>query len=446
MRQLPPVYQTLLILASTVFLICWLGCASNTTRTLMPTPIGIVAGLPYPGHDSSDFQTVEDVPVFILSGRNVHEDKDRLNPFGNGRSRNPKLGIAYVKIGDGLSAKELREETLTNRSKKTANVSFSHVKLTPSLADFDPWRVKDDNVRHQDSDWVQALRKQLDESKRRHVVVFVHGYNTELIENTLLAAEIFHYLGRDGAMISFEWPSHARLLGYVADKGNAMYSTRQLRALLSNISKECDADSVTILAHSAGSPIVVNALREIRLLDFDMTPEEIREKYRINRVVLAAPDMDTMAFINAVHDRFHEVAGRVAVYASPEDKALELSEWLTGSQRLGNSVGDLQEWESNVLSNVAEIEMVDASVAEKMYATFLGHGYFHRDPWVSSDIGAFILGQEPLQRGLKKEEGQVFWKFPKDFPDRLGRIAAERSTTRWAKEETSAEDTEMKLK
>ncbi|MDG2014586.1 MAG: alpha/beta hydrolase [Pirellulaceae bacterium] len=412
----------------------------------MPTPLGIVAGLPYPGHDSSDFQTVEDVPVFILSGRNLHEDEDRLNPFGNGRSRNPKLGIAYVKIGDGLSAAELRTETLTDRTKKKANVSFSHVKLTPSLDDFDPWRVKDDKVRHQDSTWVQALRKQLDESKRRHVVVFVHGYNTELIENTLLAAEIFHYLGRDGAMISFEWPSHARLLGYVADKGNAMYSTRQLRALLSNISKECDADSVTILAHSAGSPIVVNALREIRLLDYDMSPEEIRDKYRINRVVLAAPDMDTMAFINAVHDRFHEVAGKVAVYASPEDKALELSEWLTGSQRLGNSVGDLQEWESNVLSNISQIEMVDASVAEKMYATFLGHGYFHRDPWVSSDIGAFILGQEPLQRGLKKEEGQVFWKFPKDFPTRLERIATEYSKTRWAKEETAEEDEETHLK
>lgn len=422
----------------------WTGCAAKK-RTLMPTPIGIVAGLPYPGHDSSDFQTAKDVPVFILSGRNVHEDEDRVNPFGNGRSRNPKLGIAYVKIGEGLTAEELQEETLTDRSKKKATVRFSHVELNPSLDDFDPWRVKDDAVRHQDSAWVQSLRKQLDESKRRHVVIFVHGYNTELIENTLLAAEIYHYLGRDGAMISFEWPSHARLLGYVADKGNAMYSTRQLRALLSNVAKEVDADSVTILAHSAGSPIVVNALRELRLLEFEMTASEIREKYRINRVVLAAPDMDTMAFINAIHDRFHEVAGRVAIYASPEDKALEISAWLTGSQRLGNSVGDLLPWESQVLGDIPEIEMIDASVAESMYESFLGHGYFHRDPWVSSDIGAFILGRGPEERGLKKSDGNVFWQFPKDFPQALERIAREQNNLRWAEKQKDDSNIESEI-
>lgn len=425
---------------------CWTGCAAKK-RTLMPTPIGIVAGLPYPGHDSSDYQTAKDVPVFILSGRNINEDndKDRLNPFGNGRSRNPKLGIAYVKIGEGLTAKELEEETLTNRSKKKATVEFSHVKLNPPLDDFDPWRVKDDKIRHQDSAWVQSLRKQLDQSKRRHVVIFVHGYNTELIENTLLAAEIYHYLGRDGAMISFEWPSHARLLGYVADKGNAMYSTRQLRALLSNLSKEVDAESVTILAHSAGSPIVVNALRELRLLEFDMTADQIRNKYRINRVVLAAPDMDTMAFINAIHDRFHEVAGRVAIYASPEDKALEISAWLTGSQRLGNSVGDLLPWESQVLGNIPEIEMIDASVAESMYDSFLGHGYFHRDPWVSSDIGAFILGKGPEERGLKKTQEDVFWKFPTDFPQVLERIAREQNQLRWAERQEVEANNESDL-
>ena len=112
--------------------------------------------------------------------------------------------------------------------------------------------------------------------------------------------------------------------------------------MISNIAKECDVNSITIIAHSAGSPIVVNALREIRLLEYDLPAEEVQQKYRINSVVLAAPDMDLMDFNNGIYDRFYEVAGRVAVYASPDDQALRISEKLNGNKRLGRAVGRLK--------------------------------------------------------------------------------------------------------
>lgn len=269
----------------------------------------------------------------------------------------------------------------------------------------------------------------MDRSGNRNLTIFVHGYNTEFIDNTLLAGEIFHYIGRQGAMLSFEWPSESRLLGYIADKGNANYSTRLFRALISNVAKECNVDSITIIAHSAGSPIVVNALREIRLLEFNRSAEEIQQLYRINRVVLAAPDMDLMAFANAVRDRFYEMTKGVAVYASPKDRALKLSEKLYGNSRLGRSVGQLQEWEQKLFQEVPQLEMVDASVAEKQFRNLVGHSYFHRDPWVSSDIGAFILGRSPEYRGLiKTEDDPVFWQFPKDYPERLKQKAVSSKT------------------
>jgi esterase/lipase superfamily enzyme len=190
--------------------------------------------------------------------------------------------------------------------------------------------------------------------------------------------------------------------------------------MISNLAKECEVDSITIIAHSAGAPIVVNALREIRLLEFDMPADQVREKYRIGRVVLAAPDMDVMAFTNAVHDRFHELTTGIAVYASQKDRALGLSEKLYGNSRLGRTVGKLEVWEKQVLSQVLKIELIDASVAEKQFRNVLGHSYFHRDPWVSSDIGSFILGRSPAERGLVKPgDAEVFWQFPTDYPDRL---------------------------
>ena len=222
--------------------------------------------------------------------------------------------------------------------------------------------------------------------------------------------------------------------GLYGGQGKCDLQTRHFRALVSNIAKECDVDSITIIAHSAGSPIVVNALREIRLMEFDLTPEQLQKKYRVKQVVLAAPDMDMMAFINAVHDRFYEAAGRVAVYASPNDRALKISERLYSDRRLGRAVDNLEPWEQQVLNQVPQIEMVDASVAEMIYHNFLGHGYFHRDPWVSSDIGSFVLGHDPRDRGLVRSTDDVFWRFPSDFPGRLKQIADNRNQTRSARE------------
>ncbi len=390
----------------------------------MPTPIGLALGVPHPGGDFTDSCacSTSEIPVFIISGRNLEEDHGGLDPFGNERGQHPRLATAYVTIGEGLNPEKIHDETLTHRKRKKAQVKLVRTELSPQPLDHDPWIVKDDIVRHGDNPWVQAIHQQLDQSEERNVCIFVHGYNTEFVENTLLAAEIFHYLGRQGVMISFEWPSESRLLGYIADKGNATYSTRHFRAMLSNIAKECDVDTITVVGHSAGAPIVVNAMREIRLLEHDLPPEQLQEKYKIGRVVLAAPDMDLSEFVNGIHDRFYEVATGVAVYASPNDKALRVSQALYGNKRLGRAVGDLESWEKDIINRASQIEMIDASKAENLYGSFVGHSYFHRDPWVSTDIGAFMLGRTPAERGLERGATNVFWRFPNEYPDRIKQL------------------------
>lgn len=387
----------------------------------MPTPTGIAVGLPHPGGEFVEACQCagNEIPIFIVSDRELEKKRRSPSPFGTKRSQLPSLATAYVTIGEGLTPGELHEQTITDKQRKKAKVVFKRIELARALKHTDPWQVRDNVIRHSGNPWIQAVTRRLDQSRSRNVTIFVHGFNTDLVDNTLIAGEIFHYLGHQGAMISFEWPSESRLLRYAADKGNADFSTRHFRSLLSNIAKECNADSVTIIAHSAGSSIVVDALRELRLLEYDLTAEQIREKYRVNRVVLAAPDMDLMTFFNAIHDRFQEVAGHVAVYASPEDRALGVSERLNGGRRLGRTVNSLEPWEKKILSQASEIELIDASVAVREYHTFIGHSYFHRDPWVSSDIGAFILGRRPASRSLVREDGQIFWEFPKDYRDRL---------------------------
>ena len=408
-------------LAFILVVIC--GCAARKlSRELMPTPLALTLDVPHPGGDflAGCECADEALPVFVMSGRNIEDPGRTPDPFGSDRAHVPSLGVAYVTVGANLTPQQLHEETVSEKRRKRAKVVFNKVQLSDAPLEIDPWNVKNDDLHFQSNPWVQAIKAQLDKSGGRNATIFVHGYNTEFIDNTLIAGEIFHYMGRKGAMISFEWPSESRLLGYIADKGNAAFSTRHFRALISNIAKECDVDTITIIAHSAGSPIVVNALREIRLLEFDLPAEQLQAKYAIGRVVLAAPDMDLMAFTNAVQDRFHEMTKGVAVYASPKDRALGLSEKLYGSSRLGRAVGKIEPWERDLLLRVPKIELVDASVAERQYRNILGHSYFHRDPWVSSDIGSFVLGRKPVGRGLvKTHSDQVFWEFPKDYPEQL---------------------------
>jgi len=388
----------------------------------MPTPLALTLDIPHPGGDfiAGCECADEPIPVFVMSGRNVEDLNRKPDPFGNDRAHIPSLGIAYITVGADLTPEQLHAETISDKKRKKARVVFDRVELSEAPIKLDPWHVKDNVVRFQDNPWVQAVKEQLDHSGGRNVTIFVHGYNANFIDNTLIAGEIFHYLGRKGAMISFEWPSESRLLGYIQDKGNATYSTRHFRALISNIAKECNVDSITIIGHSAGTPIVVNALRELRLLEFDLPADQLQAKYAIGRVVLAAPDMDLMAFTNAVQDRFHELTTGVAVYASPKDRALGLSEKLYGNSRLGRAVGKIKPFERKLLQSVPKIELVDASVAESEFGSALGHSYFFRDPWVSSDIGSFILGRSPAARGLIKENGdEVFWEFPQDYPQQL---------------------------
>ena len=401
-----------------------IGCAApKLSRTLMPTPLALTLGIPLPGGNFRCQNGDDPLPVFVISGRDIEDPTDPINPFGDARNPVPALGIAYVQVGAGLTSEELYEETVTAKKRKKAKVTYKQIELDQAPLPVDPFRLRDDTIRFRDNAWVQAVEAQMDRTGSHNVTIYVHGYNTDFIDNTLIAGEIYHYMGRKGAMMSFEWPSESKLLGYIPDKANADASTHQFRALISNIAKECDAESITIIAHSAGSPVVVNTLRELRLLDYDLTAEQVQRKYKVGRVVLAAPDMDLQAFENAIYDRFYELTKGVAVYASPKDRALKLSERLNGNARLGRAVGELDDRQKEVFLRVPQIEMVDSSIAEQQFRNFIGHSYYQRDPWVSSDIGSFLIGRTPEARGLiKTADKPVFWQFGDDYPERLEQL------------------------
>ncbi|MEM6910597.1 MAG: alpha/beta hydrolase [Verrucomicrobiota bacterium] len=367
------------------------------------------------------------VPVFLFTNRNILPEPQGINPFGNERDPQlePHLAIAEVAIGENVTPQVLLQETLGGPKKKKSVVELKGIEILEAPKPLNLVVQRFRRKSFQNHPWTRRLLAELDQSQAREIVIFVHGYNTHLIKNTELMAEIHHFRGRDGVVINFEWPSRGKLLGYFQDKGNAEQSTRYLRGVLATCALETNAKAIRIIGHSAGCPIVVNALRELRLLEYDLSPQELQEKFRIKSVVLAAPDMDLMAFFNAVLDRFYDLSEWVGVYSAPEDRALEISSKIFGNIRLGAAIGRLTDEQSTLLSeDLGGLEMIDVTYPEAIYGDILGHGYFQNDPWVSSDIGTGILGFSPEERGLVRQPGEIFWEFPPDYPERVKRLFA----------------------
>lgn len=407
------------------------GACAHKPQRLMPTPESIVLGIVDPFADVPEPRRGS-VPVFIASVRRPAVPEDQTHPFDDERSPLTRLGIAHVEIGAEGTWDELvaasRTDKRTGLSQLVELVGYEHHGVMPGTLPI-PAIAEAIDETHKDIDpagvdsWLSALNGLLEETHRPDIIIYVHGYNTTFPDNTGLAAEFWHFAGRKGAVLSFAWPSRHALLGYNADKANAAYATRQFRQLIEFLADNTDARNIHIIAHSAGSPIAIHGLRELRLMNHDLSREQLLERFRIGRFVLAAPDMDLMGFFAAREDGFHEMAERVAFYANRSDRALSLSRWLSHQDRLGDSVGHLHDWELEAIHHFAHTEAIDVSRAEKKFGDLLGHSYYQRDPWVSGDVGLLLIyGLSPEQRGLVKNDDTGFWEFPEDYLDRLASV------------------------
>ncbi len=164
----------------------------------------------------------------------------------------------------------------------------------------------------------------------RRVLVFVHGFNTRFEEAVYRFAQIVHDARVNVAPVLFTWPSGGNVTDYVYDRDSAVYSRDALEAVLQALANDPSVDSISILAHSMGSYLVVEALRQMSIRDHGLPP-------KIRDVMMASPDID----IDVFRRQIAEIdAGRrpaqFTLFVSRDDRALGLSSFLArDSTRLG---------------------------------------------------------------------------------------------------------------
>ena len=417
--------KSLVVLA--VVMVILGGCQTH----LMTTPAAVSDGHINPFDRVVPEYQNSQAPVFVASARTASGKTTYPARFyTTNRSRIVRVGLATLEIGPGMTWDELVQESLA------AKRSHDPVIRLAAYEEYGPlWSTAwPPNLRF-DRDWdapgvdrgpgdrfVEAIEQHLALSWRKQITVYVHGFNTRFDENLKRASEFWHYMSRDEVFMSFDWASKGSLFSYEVDKANANFAIRQFRELLEFLAANTSAERINIIAHSTGNPIAVEALRQLSLMYYDLDNDEAQRRTKIGRVVFAAPDMDLDTAVSAGVDGADRVTQGFIVYASRRDKALGFAGGIFGDVRLGNSIGKLTDDERDALI-ANDTQWIDVTNAQKHSGTWLGHSYFHDNPWVSSDLMLFLMtGATAEERGLLRDMKTGFLAFPDDYEEQLPAI------------------------
>jgi esterase/lipase superfamily enzyme len=266
------------------------------------------------------------------------------------------------------------------------------------------------------------LRRRMEETGRREVVVFVHGYNNDFSAAAFTLAELWHFLGREPVPLLYTWPAgHGGPSGYAYDRESGEFTVFHLKQLLRELGSFDEIDALHLVAHSRGTDVTTTALREL-FIEARAAGLDFRNEYRIANLLLAAPDLD----VEVMGQRLiaEDVAtgiGRITIYTSADDKALAAARDLFGSAlRLGAvTPRDLPAEVAEQLAQVGNVSFVEM----RGRTGFLGHGYFHSHAGASSDLVLVIrYGRDPgAENGRPLEPiGPRFWAIDDAYPGAAG--------------------------
>jgi esterase/lipase superfamily enzyme len=155
------------------------------------------------------------------------------------------------------------------------------------------------------------------------VLIYIHGYNTTFETAALDAARLSDGIKFVGETMVFSWPSRASLLDYGYDRESAMWSRDALQQVLDSLIATPVVGHVHIVAHSIGTMLTMEALRQL----YAQLGEEAAN--RIGSVVFASPDIDMDSFASSVK-HIGPLAPKITVVAATNDRALAVSRWIAG--------------------------------------------------------------------------------------------------------------------
>lgn len=263
--------------------------------------------------------------------------------------------------------------------RKVGSVQWPKTSPPDPSRDFAVLRVKQLPSIESGENWLRM------HNRNGHVMVFVHGFNNRYEDAVFRFAQIVHDSKADVTPILFTWPSRARVFDYNYDKESTNYSRTGLERLLHVLQNNKDVTDITILAHSMGTWLAMESLRQMSIRDGRVAP-------KIENVVLASPDIDIDVFAR----QWSELGGKkpnFTIFVSQDDKALALSRFISGDiQRLGQVNPADEPYRAQF--EKAGITVVDLTKVKS--GDRLAHGKFAESPQIVQLIGERLVNGQTL--------------------------------------------------
>lgn len=294
----------------------------------------------------------------------------------------------------GLSLTEIVVSIPPEQNRKVGQVQWPK-RLPPDPSrDFSTVSVKPLEAGPQTQAW---LKGHLPRSRR--VLIFVHGFNNRFEDAVYRYAQIVHDSHAEVAPVIFTWPSRASIFDYNYDKESTNYSRDALEELLQRAAGNPAVGEITVMAHSMGSWLTVEALRQMAIRDG-------RVDAKITDVILASPDLDVDVFAKQMQ-AMGEKRPKFTLFVSRDDRALTVSRRISGNiDRLGQIDPTAEPYRSQLeQAGITVLDLTALKGGDK-----LNHGKFAESPEVVRLLGNRLLAGQTVTDsdvGLGERVGAV---------------------------------------
>jgi len=405
------------------------GCATSA-RQLMPTPTLYQLPGGQPVFEQAGLQrpsTSPDLDLLFITDRAPPttaeleaQDTDQPPlPYGQERARRIAFGSVQVRVVPGLDWEALGEQSQLAERTREVNLELGQVRELGAFPQ-EPYRLRPTEdgkllrdraqlaLHNEVKDRLQGeVQRQLAAAPKKKVLLYVHGFN-ETFESAASTTGNF-------------------LTSYTTTTESGDFAVEHLKKTIRMLAITPGVEGVQILAHSRGTAVTLKAVRELGI-EAIAAGKEAADLYKIDNLVLLSPDIDLDIAAQQITGFISDpdlvtvwpdgklprvLKGRLTIYASPEDRALLVSQILFRSR---TRVGQLrpEDIPENNQRYMAELGRLDLISYQGKRTDLFGHSYFTTSPQVSSDLIQLIRYDKKLGEPGREliKTGPITWKFP----------------------------------
>ena len=333
---------------------------------------------------------------FFVTNRGFVSDEGPVEGrFGNQRKEELQFGLFDTDIEPSLGLGMLLNPTDWFQNEE---IQLEQVKLLDQNA------------------FVAEIRKQVQASPLRSLLVNVHGFRERFPSALRKTAFLGHVLDIDSPILAFDWPGNqgSTPRRYLRAQRIAGESGAELARTLELIIDQVKPERLWLVANSMGAEVVVHAFSKL-YQQADLA-DAVTE---IENVVLTAPDVDKERFTRQFKREITAIASNLTVYVSSNDRALLISRLINRERRLGEST--LNPRNPNQFDEMAAIfdllepgeDLISLVDVTPVNRTRNFHTFSLETPEFFDDLFLRLVNQEmPRSRPeyrMETPNGRVYW-------------------------------------